>query len=509
MWFWNLFHKLFHRKKNIKLETCAVKNFVVDDITEITNKQISFAKTIYESVCDIIPADKRTKLEEYYNDLNSAKFDKKLLKVGIVGNFNSGKSSLLNALFNTDFPVRNNPTTSTVTNIKHSDDKNTEITDENGNVISKNDYDKLVDLDSSDIKSRRFNFPVNALHFKGIEFSDTPGFGNADNEGKESDTTRTELKSVDVVILVFYACVGEISRSLEKEISASDKNKEDILVILNKVDQKSKSDCEEIYEGIKNRGYKNIFYFSSKPYEDQFDEKHKEWINRESIKTVFTVHHVLTDRLLLGVDKSEGFLEEFKNIFMKDIQKYLKKDLDKANEVITLLNKDLEKANGTITLLNKDLDKTNRTIATLNKIIEKKHQIGEISNSVIADYSVVEKYVKTFEIPKSEKSFVFSPYAKIVFEYGALIEFLFSKDIRLKDRINKEDFKSYIGKSIVKPSLIDDKLAIAIDIQNAQIVVKYFDNKDDAENNKSMTGYNNYNLFAALYLLERLQEKEI
>ncbi len=226
-----------------------------DDTSKKLIKDISFFNSL-ESF-DLLSEyhDRVVELERESFDLlvenNNIKQSDSRLEVAVIGNFSSGKSSLINSLLGENVcPVKVNPTTSSVTKFLYSDKPSVYIVQDDGDSksykeITPEEYFVMSQHSSGNTSESKFYFfeyhyPFDG--FRGIALYDTPGFENTLNDMDER-ITQNIASQVDVLFVILDVNTGEVSGELLKRINDLKANnehqKQDFYLILNKADTKS------------------------------------------------------------------------------------------------------------------------------------------------------------------------------------------------------------------------------------------------------------------------------
>lgn len=137
------------------------------------------------------------------------------MKVAIIGQFSSGKSTFLNALLGREIlPSGITPVTAKVCEIGYGEEIALEVVYKNGKEVGKSleFLQNVDDIENDKIAYYRLFAPLPLL--KTINFLDTPGF----NSQRESDTATTNsiLQSVDGII--WLTLIDNVGKNSEKEI---------------------------------------------------------------------------------------------------------------------------------------------------------------------------------------------------------------------------------------------------------------------------------------------------
>lgn len=139
----------------------------------------------------------------------------KPMRVAIIGQFSSGKSTFLNALLGKEIlPSGITPVTAKVCEIVYGEEVLLEIHYKNNTIINK-PINYLVEIDEVEnlrISHYKLFVPLDLL--KVISFLDTPGF-NSQNES-DTEVTNTILESVDGII--WLTLIDNVGKNSEKEI---------------------------------------------------------------------------------------------------------------------------------------------------------------------------------------------------------------------------------------------------------------------------------------------------
>ena len=140
------------------------------------------------------------------------------MKVAIIGQFSSGKSTFLNALLGKNIlPSGITPITAKICHIVYGQDYALEIHYKNGNTATKtlSYLNEVSEVQNAKIAFYKLYAPLELL--KKISFLDTPGF-NSQNQS-DTDTTNSILESVDGII--WLTLIDNVGKHSEKEIILS------------------------------------------------------------------------------------------------------------------------------------------------------------------------------------------------------------------------------------------------------------------------------------------------
>lgn len=139
----------------------------------------------------------------------------KPMKVAIIGQFSSGKSTFLNALLGKEIlPSGITPVTAKVCEITYGEEVGLEIHYKNNIIVNKpiNYLSEVDEVENLKISYYKLFVPLELL--KEVSFLDTPGF-NSQNES-DTETTNAILESVDGII--WLTLIDNVGKNSEKEI---------------------------------------------------------------------------------------------------------------------------------------------------------------------------------------------------------------------------------------------------------------------------------------------------
>jgi len=195
--------------------------------------------------------------------------------VAFVGDFNAGKSSIINRLFEEDIcPVNACPTTSSVTRFEYGAKETIEYQSEETPLkeITRDEYKRLVThSDNQEIVKYKFRYKIPIPLLKDVTIIDTPGFENLKNP-YDTKITQKVMETADALFYIIDVNQPEITGSA-MEILKQIKSNEDgfaIYLFANKADMKYPPKRLEIHESLKKKYgklFRKCLLFSVKPQE--------------------------------------------------------------------------------------------------------------------------------------------------------------------------------------------------------------------------------------------------
>ena len=167
-----------------------------------------------------------------------------LLTVAVVGDFNSGKSTFINALLERDLcPVGEEPTTSSVTHFIHGNKERIEqqLPDGTRKPLKKSEYFSLVCHDKmGDREPYVFHVSVGAPILEHIRLVDTPGFNAPPPNSNDTRVTENAIIGADALFVLSDANKGNPTTSLLKQLDRLQQNMDDespsMFLFLNKAE---------------------------------------------------------------------------------------------------------------------------------------------------------------------------------------------------------------------------------------------------------------------------------
>ncbi|MCF7740150.1 MAG: dynamin family protein [Candidatus Marinimicrobia bacterium] len=187
------------------------------------------------------------------NEYNQMKKRGIPLRIGIVGEFSAGKSSLINSLIGDEILGTNiNPTTSIISKLKYGKEKKfVAVKDSKKKYINQETYDKLSSHinknGSQNKKIDHFEIFYPNKKLKQFEIFDTPGYNSI--KDKDNNHLKKFIKVIDVFIIVISVEKGITNKDIEFLNNGFVENKK-VIAIINKTDLKPPSSVNKIMTEI-------------------------------------------------------------------------------------------------------------------------------------------------------------------------------------------------------------------------------------------------------------------
>ena len=146
-----------------------------------------------------------------------------LLTVAVVGDFNSGKSTFINALIGKKVcPVGDEPTTASVTHFIHGDKQRFELVRDGVRTsIDRGKYLSMVRHSKvGDRKAYVFHVSVNSPLLEHIRLVDTPGFSAPPPNTKDTKVTAEAVATADALFVIADARKGNPSRTVLEQLNS-------------------------------------------------------------------------------------------------------------------------------------------------------------------------------------------------------------------------------------------------------------------------------------------------
>ncbi len=300
-------------------------------------------------------SDERNEIISITNETNS---HTKPLRIGFVGGFSTGKSSIINSLVGEELlGVKLKPATAKITELIYG--QKFEILEaaeeEPGQFIyteiSLEDYKKRS-IDRNNIQTiSHYVIKHPSKNLSRFTIVDTPGFSST---SKEDDVlTKKWIKSLDLLIWIFD--INKVGDKVEFDLIKNINSATTILGIINKADQKPPSAREKIREEITKTGLiEDVFFYSA----NKTFEFHKvveansvttKSINNQIEKLIREGHDFIIEKnnneILLNFDNSQKCFvckQPKENEFIEYYDLLLSKIDDvRNNDITNILNKSL------------------------------------------------------------------------------------------------------------------------------------------------------------------------
>lgn len=354
------------------------------------------------------------------------------VRVAIIGDFSSGKSSFINSLLGENFcPVDVAASTSSITTFKYGDIKRIFCVDGyNQTEISLDDYNKLVTHQGNSGKKYQFEVFYPFDGFRDLELFDTPGFNNSNNNEDEKITLQ-KCQLADVIFFVFDINKGDIANDIKKKLLSIKEAKPSIQIhaIVNKSDQKPPVKIKEIEQQLKQTGlFIDVVSYSSKKELDKYqpisfntapnalEHLNKQLSNANNSQCLIKKENAQIVIKTLNQQLSEqrqvinGWFENIHNNNIKILQQRLEKQKQEYYEHGQHL------VLGTSDYLNNYARVEDESILpTLNVFFDNTDEPLNFVKQKLKKH--IEKHTSTMVVSQEEKSFLFTPYYKNVF-YG-------------------------------------------------------------------------------------------
>ena len=175
------------------------------------------------------------------------KLESKNLNVVLVGEFNAGKSSLINRYYGITLPVDSKPETATIWKIIVGDENKIVVHFKNGDVVEVATEEEAKKFDQKEIAY--IDYFIESDNNKGLVLVDTPGLSSLDEFHKEALTNY--IKEADVVLVVTDISQG-ITGSTNTFLSSNIENSQKLYAVLTHSDTKSPADRDKQLNYIKD-----------------------------------------------------------------------------------------------------------------------------------------------------------------------------------------------------------------------------------------------------------------
>lgn len=182
----------------------------------------------------------------------------KVFRIGIVGDFQSGKSTLINCLLGRPIATIGDgtPTTHSIVSYLYGEEERLEYIDISGNICRSS----LSDLERLETSKHinQINVFVSSPLLRDFVFADMPGFGN---DERDDSLAEISINSIDfAIVLTRNEKSGEEESNLYKDVVQLKQHQIPYYLIMNCTNFSTWSPCNPDNERIANRN-RNLFSF--------------------------------------------------------------------------------------------------------------------------------------------------------------------------------------------------------------------------------------------------------
>jgi len=361
-----------------------------------TKKIIKKIMTNTELQNTIIEVSKKNKLTKFSERVKKIKAEEIKTKVAFLGEFSSGKSTLINALMKKRLlPTFTEPTTATITEIQKSiENKVIVIEEENGEdtqrEINLSELAEEVTKTQTNKKIQIFRKDIDFID-ENIQIIDTPGVSSINDT--HTDVTYGYLPFIDIAFILVNVESGGANNSLitflknyPKEILSK------IYFVLTWTDTKSPESLKKIKNNFKNQVAEiipepKIFEVSGKDALESAIENDNEKYEKSGINQIINV--IKVDIPKLKSEIAEKRITEILQTETKELKKLLEYklksiswDTDKFSDKIKNLKNETAEIKIDIKNFNQHFDKIKEKITEkIDEIIEKYSEIIGLKNA--------------------------------------------------------------------------------------------------------------------------------
>ena len=310
--------------------------YIFDKTTEICNYIQNEVVDVFKNILNRPIPDVQVNLYRWRNtELKTWLKDKKV--IAIVGEFSSGKTSLVNKILNPnndpkiiELPTSSKETTAIPTYIEYANDFYSHFVAPNGEL-------KRIDTATFQMTKKEILDQVNVLslidtfvlgyknpYIQNISILDTPGFGS--NNKKLIEKTVASIKEASAVFWLIDANTGEMNQSSINTIKEYLKGTE-LYIILNKCDTKSERDLADLESKVRSTvqqqgiAVKQFLRFSTK--NDMYRVQLMNVINTLNVQTnsnyIGAIKSLLDSSLKRKEEEYKGMQQQISNlIYNKD-----------------------------------------------------------------------------------------------------------------------------------------------------------------------------------------------
>ena len=205
-----------------------------------------------------------------------------LLTVSVVGDFNSGKSTFINALLGMDIcPVGDEPTTASITYFIHGAQERIEQVKDGKRIpLEKSAYRALAcHKKEGDNEPHVFHISINSPILEHIRLVDTPGFNAPPPNTNDTRVTQSAVVESDVLFVLMDINKGNLSDTLLDQLDQLSQNstngsRQRLFLLLNKAEEKPQR-TEVKRECLEQHGdhFRDVVLVSALQLNESEDEK--------------------------------------------------------------------------------------------------------------------------------------------------------------------------------------------------------------------------------------------
>ena len=245
-----------------------------------------------------------------------------LLTVAVVGDFNSGKSTFINALLDDEIcPVGPQPTTASVTYFVHGDSTHIEQELPNGarKHLEQWRYRAMVSHEKTeDATATVFHISIAAPVLDHIRIVDTPGFNAPPPNENDTKLTEDAVIGSDVLFVLADATKGNLTKSLLEQLDSLQQGTHDdphtpMFLLLNKAEELVSSERTEVKKWCEDRygdRFRAVFLVSALQLQETHDTAPLEALGLAAhrIRDAFMSRSRFTERITADVIESTEHL---------------------------------------------------------------------------------------------------------------------------------------------------------------------------------------------------------
>ena len=247
-----------------------------------------------------------------------------LLTVAVVGDFNSGKSTFINALLDHEIcPVGEQPTTASVTYFVHGDIMNIGLVLPKGTLmyIEQERYRDMVSHERNESAAAyHFHVSIAAPVLTNVRIVDTPGFNAPPPNENDTKLTEDAVIGADVLFVLVDATKGNPTKSLLEQLDTlqqgtSDDTHKPMFLLLNKAEELAPSERAEVKKLCEDQygeRFRSVFLVSSLQLQETHDTKPLEALGlaAQRIRDAFMSRSQFAERIsaeVIGISEDSRY----------------------------------------------------------------------------------------------------------------------------------------------------------------------------------------------------------